>query len=124
MPFTPARYRPTYEIHFNGTLTQFCNLTNVNELGCKRLYLQGTLVEGEVVIPAEATLRYAVFENNQDITKVVIQEGVTSIGVDAFYLCQYVEEIDLPSTIASFGVTCFCSMGSYATTFKCTFRWT
>lgn len=123
-PFTPTRYRPTWEIHFNGTLTQFCNLTNVNELGCKRLYLQGVLVEGEIVIPAEATLRYAVFEANEDITKVVIQEGVTSIGQDAFYRCLYVEEIDLPSTITSFGSECFGSMGAYAVSFKCTFRWT
>lgn len=123
-PFTPARYSPTWEIHFNGTLTQFCNLTNVNELGCKRLYLQGTLVEGEIVIPAEATLRYAVFEANKDITKVVIQEGVTFIGQDAFYSCANVEEIDLPSTITSFGSECFGNMGGYAVTFKCTFRWT
>lgn len=124
LPFTPSRYEPTWEIHFNGTLTQFCNLTNVNELGCKRLYLQGTLVEGEIVIPAEATLRYAVFERNYDITKVVIQEGVTSIGQDVFYRCRYVEEIDLPSTITSFGSECFGAMGGYAETFKCTFRWT
>lgn len=123
-PFTPSRHSPTWEIHFNGTITQFCNLTKVNELGCKRLYLQGNLVEGEIVIPAEATLRYAVFESNTDITKVVIQEGVTSIEQDAFYKCWYVEEIDLPSTITSFGSECFGQMGSRAATFKCTFRWT
>lgn len=123
-PFVPLRYSPNWEIHFNGTLTQFCNLKNVDELGCKRLYLQGNLVSGEIVIPAEATLRYAVFENSQDITKVVIQEGVTSIGQNAFYNCRYVEEIDLPSTITSFGNECFGAMGANAETFKCTFRWT
>lgn len=123
-PFVPSRYKPTWEIHFNGTLTQFCNLTNVDELGCKRLYLQGVLVEGEIIVPADATLRYAVFESNKDIIKVVISEGVTSIGQDAFYGCVNVKEIDIPSTITSFGSECFGGMGGYAETFKCTFRWT
>jgi hypothetical protein len=44
-----------------------------------------------------------VFRNMYNLTKVVVPEGVESIGMNAFYWCQSLQLIDLPSTIMSLG---------------------
>ena len=41
------------------------------------------------------------FEGNDFIKSVVIPEGVTVIGYDAFYTCRYLESIVIPSTLQS-----------------------
>ncbi len=43
----------------------------------------------------------------QTIRKVIIGEGITSIGKDAFSLCELVEKISLPSTLTSIGEDAF-----------------
>lgn len=52
------------------------------------------------------------FKNNSNITKVVIEEGVTTIWSEAFSGCQNLKEISLPNTIRYIGWLGFtnCSM--------------
>ena len=46
--------------------------------------------------------------NNYSIKKVVIEEGVTSIGSNAFIGCSYLTSISIPSSIESIGEYSFC----------------
>ncbi len=45
----------------------------------------------------------------KDIKKVVIGEGITNVGNYAFYACQYLTDVTLPSTITSIGSNAFYS---------------
>ena len=47
------------------------------------------------------------WESRQDITKVVIEPGVTSIGDSAFNFCEYLESITIPDTVTSIGELAF-----------------
>lgn len=68
-------------------------------------------VSGEVVLPINVAIdgiQYTVtklesqlFAYNEDITKVVIPEGVTEIPYSAFYGCTSLVDVDMPSTITS-----------------------
>lgn len=44
-----------------------------------------------------------------DITSVVIPEGVTNIGDDAFCHCANLKSITVPSTVSNFGYNAFCA---------------
>lgn len=41
------------------------------------------------------------FKGNQNITEVVIPEGVTTIGYQAFYGCENLQDVTIPSTITT-----------------------
>ena len=43
----------------------------------------------------------------ENLKKVVIGEGVTTVGTNAFYFCQKLEEVQLPSTITVIGASAF-----------------
>ena len=47
------------------------------------------------------------FKDKTKITKVVVPENVTSIGVDTFLGCTNIEEISLPSTLRNIGKRAF-----------------
>ncbi|MBQ7203497.1 MAG: leucine-rich repeat protein [Eubacterium sp.] len=55
------------------------------------------------------------FAGNTKITKVVIEEGVTSIGDYAFYDCTNLKEVNIPSTVTSVGVSAFENCSSLET---------
>ena len=98
------------------------NITNVNisDLGawCEisfampllhgaGLYLNGTLVEGNITIPNSVTSigNYA-FYNYDSLTSVVIPDSVTSIGNYAFYNCSSLTSVNYLGTIEQWcGIT-------------------
>ena len=45
---------------------------------------------------------------NSDITKVEIGSGVTTIGDDAFYICNNLTSVTIPSSVTSIGYEAFC----------------
>ncbi len=52
------------------------------------------------------------FDVRDEITSVVIDEGVTSIGSEAFYECWNLEYAELPSTMERIGIRAFYACGS------------
>ena len=66
------------------------------------------IAEGVTEIPAY------LFQNNNNITSVVIPEGVTSIGDGAFSRCNYLTSVTLPSTLETLGEGVFEDCGELA----------
>lgn len=54
------------------------------------------------------------YDYREVITKVIIGNGITSIGDRAFYQCEKLESIDLPESITSIGSSAFCNCYSLA----------
>ncbi|MBQ3019307.1 MAG: leucine-rich repeat domain-containing protein [Clostridia bacterium] len=73
----------------------------------------GTCEDTEIVIPAQyneypvTQVRYDAFANCNNITKVVIPEGVTVIGERAFQECKNLVEVVIPSTVTRIDAQAF-----------------
>ena len=68
------------------------------------LYINGQLLQGEIVIPegTEKIGDYA-FYNCSGLTSIVIPDSVTSIGARAFYGCSGLTSIVIPNSVTSIG---------------------
>ena len=49
----------------------------------------------------------ASFSLRGNITSIIVPDGVTSIGKDAFMTCDHLTSITLPDTVTSFGINAF-----------------
>lgn len=91
-----------------------CSVNVKQEFNIESIYMKSYTGRGDengvVEIPAEkgiTTIYRLAFANNKYIKKVIIPEGVEEIQYGAFYGCENLEEIVLPSTlknIAEWGV--------------------
>ena len=72
-----------------------------------------TLENGVLTIPSEiegqkvTAIDNLAFADRNDITSVVVPEGITSIGVGTFKRCSLLEKITLPQTLVSLGAEAF-----------------
>ncbi len=51
------------------------------------------------------------FMSNSELTKIVIPDGVKSIGAQAFNGCSGLKSLTIPSTVTEIGALAFCSIG-------------
>ena len=72
------------------------------------LYINGVLLEGEIVIP-EGTEKISAhaFHNCNVLTSVTIPDSVTSIGRGAFYSCDGLTSVTIPDSVTSIGEYAF-----------------
>ncbi len=56
-----------------------------------------------------------VFNNNQNIVKVTLLEGVISIEAEAFYNCSNLAQVVLPNTLKKIGENAFCGCSALTT---------
>ena len=74
----------------------------------KNLYLNGTLLSGDIVIPDGVTsIGNGAFSNCSGLTSVAIPDGVTSIGSQAFSYCSGLTSITIPDSVTSIGTYAF-----------------
>ena len=72
------------------------------------LYLNGTPIEGRVVVPAATgKVGEGVFYGYDDITEVVFEEGITVIGGYVFPSCTGLSKVTIPNTVKSIGSCTF-----------------
>lgn len=95
-------------------LVAWCNIDFANDksnpLFCaEAFYLNGELLQGEVVIPSGVSVipMYALGCHN--ITSVIIPYGVTEIGDFAFRYCKNLTSVTIPDSVVTIGVSAFAS---------------
>jgi len=75
---------------------------------CENLYINGELVQGDLVIPAGVTsIGYEAFSGCSGLTSVEIPASVTSIGVGAFSRCSGLSSVEIPAGVTSIGIEAF-----------------
>ncbi len=85
--FNPSKV--SINVHYTGNISEWCNI-NLGGLNYywKDLYIDGTLVEGELVIPdSVTTINNYAFWNCDNITSVILPDSITSIGESVFEGC-------------------------------------
>ncbi len=78
------------------------------------LMLAPSGMEGEVVVP-QGTTEIQSFAECDKITSIVLPEGVTSIGGEAFNNCTSLEKINLPDSVTYIAYTAFYNCSSLKT---------
>lgn len=75
----------------------------------------GTCTDSQVVIPKEqngyavTSINYDAFFRNQNITSVIIPNGVISIRASAFAVCIELSSVTIPKTVTEIGDDTFCN---------------
>ena len=100
-------------IDYSGDIRGWLNIEGLNYLmdyvssSCE-LYIGGTKVEGNIVIPDGVTLIPShAFSNLTGITSVTIPDSVTSIGSYAFYNCSSLTSVTIGNGVTSIGYWAF-----------------
>lgn len=68
-----------------------------------RLVLHGSGEMYDYEWPDSDTTNQSPFKDNQNIKRVIVSSGITSIGTYAFHYCDEIESTSLPSTLTSVG---------------------
>lgn len=111
------------KIYYEGTLKDWLNI-NFDSLGSSplyysfsaKLYLDGVLLEGDLVIPDEITVIHNhAFERYQYITSVSFPHDMEYIGREAFYECQGLERVSFAGDVDEIGTQVFYGCRNIAT---------
>ena len=96
-------------------LAAWCNISFANPSAnplSGNLYLNGSKISGDVVIPEGATaIPTNAFYYCDQITSITIPSTVTSIAASAFSCCTSLTSITIPFSVTSIGVYAFYSCG-------------
>ena len=98
------------KIYYLGTVSEWCNITGLNELmnNPRTLYINGAEVTGELVIPEDVTeIPANAFICCTGLTSITIPNSVTSIGYLAFFSCTGLTSITIPDSVTSIGKFAF-----------------
>lgn len=100
-------------VYYEGTFEQWCGITFTSETSnpmyyATNLYINGKLVEGDLIIPSSVNSvgNYA-FSHCNGITSVDVSNGTTSIGNSAFAGCSGISSVSFSDNINSVGSYAF-----------------
>ena len=90
------------DVRYSGTLAEWCNITGLNELMAngRTLYINGTEVTGELVIPGGVTAIPDSAFLGSSVTGVTIPASVVGIGKGAFENCEKLSAIHYTGTVS------------------------
>ena len=95
-------------VDYSGDISGWLNIEGLNNLmsdvssSCE-LYIGGTKVEGDIIIPEGVSSITGAFANLSAITSVTIPDSVTSIGTSAFYNCSGLQTVTIGNGVTSIG---------------------
>ena len=96
-------------VYYQGELARWCegDWTYLMKF-CDILYINGELVQGDLVIPAGVTsIGDSAFDGCSGLTSVEIPASVTSIGEGAFDGCSGLTSVEIPASVTSIGYNAF-----------------
>ena len=100
-------------VKYMGDISGWCNISFRGSYAnpmyyAKELYINDTLMAGELIIPDSVTsIGYESFAYCSRLTKIVIPDSVTSIGYRAFYSCDSLTSVIIPDSVTSIGYQAF-----------------
>lgn len=88
------------------SLEYWCNITFGNAASplaneSAKLYVNGSILSGTVEVKNVTDIPDYTFRNNTSITSVIIDEGVKSIGYQAFYECINLTSVTIPESVTT-----------------------
>ena len=100
-------------VDYSGDITGWLNIEGLEYLmryvssSCE-LYIGGTKVEGDLIIPEGVTsIPDSAFQNLTGITSLTILDSVTSIGISAFDNCSSLTSVTIGNGVTSIGLYAF-----------------
>ena len=100
-------------VDYSGDISGWLNIEGLNNLmyyvssSCE-LYIGGTKVEGDIIIPGGVTsIPSSAFRYQTGITSVTIRDSVTSIGGEAFSGCSGLKSVIIGNGVTSIGGRAF-----------------
>lgn len=99
-------YCPMYEVYYNGTIDDWCNIEKANSYIFNETTSFFTKENGEykevkkeVIINNASIIKDYSFYNLSTITSLNINSNIASIGKYAFYNCKNLYNVNLPNTL-------------------------
>ncbi|MBR0360592.1 MAG: leucine-rich repeat domain-containing protein, partial [Clostridia bacterium] len=107
------------DVYYTGNIGGWCEIDfgywKSNPMTfADKLYINGILLEGDIVIPdGVKSINYDAFCNCRYITSISIPNSVTSIGDCAFSGCTSLERVTIGKSVTSIGYDAFTETGYY-----------
>ncbi len=99
-------------VYYTGDIAGWCSISFVYDSNpmcyADKLYINGELIEGDLIIPDNATtIGEGAFESCDSLTSVMIPDSVTSIGDSAFESCTGLTSVTIGDSVTTIGNSAF-----------------